>query len=183
MTVQTPFRGPSMPAIVPWSDDLGTRVFDDLDENDMAEAMIDRGAAVSSRGLWADWRATRGTRLLDVIAVSTVRRGCKPFAVFAVAHSGRAGVGDVALLTRHVPDWRMEIGRLAAGLRIAVPAFCADLGIHRLEARSWTGHPTGGRLLVACGFPVECRLHGFGPDGRETFDQHAWTTAGDQTCA
>lgn len=176
MSAFQPFTGSNSPALVPWSDDLGRIVFDDLDLHDFREAGVVRGEAVRSMTIWADWRSVRSLRIVDVIAVSRPVHGARPFAVFAIANTGIAGVAEASLLTRAVPTWGREIARLAVHLRRAMPAFCADLGIHRIEARSWAGHPTGGRLLEACGLRLEARLSGFGASGQETFDQHAWTS-------
>ena len=173
LSLPASLRGPWRPKPVAWEDGLGLQVFADLDPHDWAEAERMRGRPVSSAGLWADWRAAAGIRIVDVVFLASHRRGRAPFAVFALAHTGIAGAAEAALLTRVVGDWRREIAMMAAGLREAVPGFRARHGVRRIEARSWAGHPSGSRLLEACGLRHEVRLAGFGSTGGLQMDQHA----------
>lgn len=175
MATSNPFTGRRMPRLDAWSDTGAMAVFNDLDLQDFREAEVVRGTKVSSMALWSDWRSIRSARIFDVVAYSSPATGRHPFAILSVVNSGVAGVAEAALVTRDVSRWGGQVARLASGLRRVFPDECRRVGIHRVEARSWCGHPSGGRLLTACGLPFEARLTGFGADGTATFDQHAWT--------
>ncbi|MEO0859221.1 MAG: hypothetical protein AAFY65_01310 [Pseudomonadota bacterium] len=165
-----------MPRLVPWSDQAALEVFSDLDPHDWNEARIVTGAEPTSLSLWADWRAGRVHRYYDFVVLSAPSRGAQPFAVLGVSAGGATNVAQAALLTRVVKDWRRDIAKLAIGLRDAFELWAELDGLHRIEARSWAGHPTGGDLLKACGLSWEASLSGFGADGEERFEQHAWAS-------
>lgn len=166
--------------IAPYDDRLAMSVLSDLDGNDLVEAQLVRGEYSSHLALWFDWRAMQPACALSRI-LRDGWRGDQPFAVLALSNSGQAGVAQAALLAR--PHHRHRRALIAAARRIAdeMPAWCRARGIHRVEARSWDGHPTAARFLSACGFSREARMPGFGADGRAVFTQFAWTDASNLT--
>jgi len=143
-----------------------------LDLADQTEAELARGAAMTGLALFADWRAVRAAHIVSQVA----HANGQPFAIFALAHTGQAGVAQAALLARDHARWRMALARLVIMIRYGMPRFCQEHGIHRVEARSWAGHPTAHRLLAGIGFDHECDMPGFGAAGRATFAQYAWTS-------
>lgn len=146
-------------------------VFRLMDPNDHIEAELVRGRAANGIELWADWRAAEAFRVLSFMACE----GSTPFAVFALMNTGQAGVAGAALLARPHVRFRGAIARLAVMIRVQLPIEAAARGIHRIEARCWGDHPTAARLLTNLGFAHECDMPGFGPDGRATYRQFAWT--------
>lgn len=154
----------------PYEDQAAHAVLSRLDLNDQIEAELMRGAACTGLALFADWRAVQAARIVSHIALSNGQ----PFAVFALAHTGQAGVAQAALLARDHARWRIPLARLAVMIRGGMPPFAARHGIHRIEARSWAGHPTAPRLLTSLGFDHECDMPGFGLTGQAIFSQYAW---------
>jgi hypothetical protein len=61
-------------------------------------------------------------------------------------------------------------------MRARLPGYAAERGIHRIEARAWSGHPTASDLLTKLGFTFEAELRGFGASGQVCFRQFAWIT-------
>lgn len=174
----------------PYDDQDAFAVLSRLDLNDQAEAELMRGAAATGLQLFAEWRAVQSARIISHVASAHGQ----PFAVFALAHTGQAGVAQAALLARDHARWRLPLARLAVLIRGGMPEFATRHGIHRIEARSWAGHPTAHRLLVSLGFDHETDMPGFGLTGRVTFAQYAWlapavylpadpTLKGPQPCA
>ncbi|HMO07040.1 MAG TPA: hypothetical protein PKD10_05250 [Paracoccaceae bacterium] len=157
-------------ALRPWEDMAALAVFRDLDPHDFVEAGLVRGANAGGAALWADWRSIEGARCASFVAHAGP--AALPFAVLGALGTGQAGVACVALLARDHARWRGPLGRLCVQLRAALPFWCRERGILRLEARSWEAHPTAGRLLAGMGFRPEARLHGFA-GGRAVFVQHA----------
>lgn len=166
----------------PWEDMAAAAVFRALDPSDLLEAELVRGAAVGHLALWADWRSIEPLRLASFVALTA---GGNPFAVFGLVHTGQAGVASAALLARDHRVFRRPLAQLAVILRDAFPGHCRERGVHRVEARSWSAHPTAPRLLAALGFRAEARMPGFGPDGATEFTQWAWTarSQGSTPCA
>ena len=157
----------------PYNDHDAMAVFRQLDAMDMIECEIVRGSAATSLGLFADWRAMQPHRPLSYVAI----RGGVPFAVFALSNTGQAGVAQAALLSRDHARYRRALAELCAAIRAHMPKLATEAGIHRIEARSWANHPTGGQLLLALGFAHECAMPGFGLTGTAQFSQYAWTAA------
>ena len=154
----------------PFEDMAAFAVLSRLDHADQTEAELMRGAPMCGPALFADWRAVQGAHLISQVAISNG----SPFAVFALANTGQAGVAQAALLARDHARYRLPLARLCVAIRAGMPAFAARHGIHRIEARSWAGHPTAPRLLASIGFCHECYMPGFGLTGRVAFDQYAW---------
>jgi RimJ/RimL family protein N-acetyltransferase len=89
------------------------------------------------------------------------------------------------LACNHV-KYRRALISAAIRIKREMPAFCAEAGIHRVEARCWHGHPTAAKFLKAVGFDFETNMRGFGGQGTASFDQFAWTNPdlkGDHQCA
>lgn len=154
----------------PYEDLAALAVFQRLDPADHREAEVTRGAACTPLALWADWRAMQAACVISVVA----HDGTTPFAVVALSHTGQGGVGQAALLARDHNRFRRPLRELAARIRIYMPREAHHRGIHRIEARSWAGHPTAAHLLTLLGFAHECRMPGFGL-GQHDFHQFAWT--------
>ena len=141
--------------LIDWSDDLAFQVFRDLDLYDRIEAALWRGDDAHPLALWCDWRAWAGWRAVTRIAVW--RRGATllPIAVLGWQPTGAKGVVQAALLARDHKLHRRALIPLARRLRKHLPDVAAEAGLTRIECRSWTGHPTAGRLLTAIGFRLE----------------------------
>jgi len=154
----------------PFDDLAAMAVLSRLDPADQLEAELTRGASATSLALFAEWRAMEAYREASYVAVS---RG-RPFALFALGNTGQKGVAGAALLARDHIAFRRPLAELALTIRNHMPEFCADRGIHRIEARAWADHPTASRLLTALGFHPECDMPGFGLTGTVTFRQFAW---------
>lgn len=159
--------------LAPFEDLAAKVVFDRLDVNDHLECELVRGQPATPLALWADWRSVEPLRLASFV----VHAGGVPFAVFGLSHTGQAGVAAAALLARDHACWRLPLARLALTIRRHLPAFAAERGIHRIEARSWDAHPMAPRLLCGLGFRTECRMPGFGLTGAHVFRQWAWLAA------
>lgn len=141
-----------------------------LDASDLAEAEVVRGAGLHALDLSADWRDMEPHRLISLVAYD----GPIPFAVVALYRTGVPGVAGAALLARDHGQYRRALGNLALMARADLPGQAARFGLHRIEVRSWAGHPRAHRLLAAVGFHHEADCAGFGPSGREIFRQFAW---------
>ncbi len=157
----------------PYDDHGAMAVLSRLDPDDLIEAQLARGGAVTHLALFADWRALQGARLVSLVLRAT-RQGRAPFAVLALAHTGQAGVAQAALLARSHDKFRRELVCALRQIRSRLPGVCAEAGIHRIEARSWAGHPRAGAFLSACGFVHETDMPGFGAGGADVFRQFAW---------
>lgn len=157
----------------PFDDLAAMSVFHQLDVNDHIEAEIVRGASYTALGLFAEWRMAQAQAPLSLIACTGPAE--RPFAIFALANTGQAGVAEGALLAAHHDRHRLPLARLALAIRDRMPLFAAETGIHRIEARCWAGHPTASRILAAMNFTHEADLPGFGRAGSHTFRQFAWT--------
>jgi len=159
----------------PYDDLAAMAVLSRLDPHDFMEAELVRGALSGHLALFAEWRAMEAVRLVSYVAITSPRRGARPFAVFALANTGQAGVAQAALLARDHHAFRRPLAELALAIRQGMPDFAARHEIHRIEARAWADHPTASALLVSLGFSPECDMPGFGLTGRITFRQFAWT--------
>lgn len=157
----------------PFDDMLSLSVFRQLDPHDYIEAELVRGRVTNAVALWADWRGAEGYRIRSYVAM----QGQTPFAVFGLSHTGQAGVAAGALLARDHAHFRRSLGKIGLIIRNQMPGLLHQAGIHRVEARSWAGHPTAGGLLHAIGFRHECDMPGFGQTGKTTFRQWAYLTA------
>lgn len=159
----------------PFEDLAAWSVFQRLDPHDHIEAELVRGASATPLALFCDWRAAQSIHCVSLIAQTEARRGAVPFAVFALANTGQAGVAQGALLARSHEGFRRPLAALAVRIRQKMPSVCAELGIHRIEARCWLDHPTAADLLCGIGFRHECDMPGFGKTGQIIFRQFAWT--------
>jgi hypothetical protein len=154
----------------PYDDLSAMAVLQLLDVADLMEVQLVRGGVTGHLALFAEWRAVEPLRLASFVALTGAGT---PFAVFGLSHTGQAGVGAAAMLARDHATWRLPLARLAVTIRRALPAYCAERGIHRIEARSWAQHPSASGLLRAMGFGYECAMPGFGPTGQAAFHQYA----------
>lgn len=157
----------------PWEDLAALAVFHRLDVSDHIEAELARGVTYTAPGLFADWRMAQAQGFLSLVA-HTHPQG-RPFAVIALGQTGVSGVAQAALLAADHQRHQIDLARLAISIRQKMPAFAAETGLTRIEARCWAGHPTAARLLAAMGFAHEADLRGFGPGGTHAFRQFAWT--------
>lgn len=148
-------------------------VIRNLDPFDTMEAEATRGAAASHLAIFAEWCAIEGVRVGSWI-ISKASTG-EPFAVLALTNTGQGGVAGAALLSRDQRRYRRELVALARLIRVRMPTYCAELGIHRIEARAWAKHPRASKFLSLIGFTHETDMPGFGPNGHEIFRQFAWT--------
>lgn len=146
-------------------------VFRDLDPYDLLEAQAIRGAGTSYAQLFAEWHGVQPAALLSLV----LKQAGQPFAVLLLRHTGQAGVAEAALLARNHRRWRRGLALTAREIRAKMAEACAAEGVHRIEARSWAGHPRAGAFLRLCGFVHEAEMHGFGATGAEIFHQFAWT--------
>lgn len=154
----------------PFESLAASAVLQRLDVHDLIEAEVVRGTALLGLDLWADWRAMQGMCIAS--HVFTVEG--QAFAVGAIVATGQSGVAQAALLARDHRRFRRPLVELARRIRDELPGFCADRGIHRVEARCWAGHPSASRFLAGIGFAHETDLFGFGADGRAVLRQFAW---------
>lgn len=141
--------------LIGWSDDLAFEVFRDLDLNDRIEAALWRGDDAHPLALWSDWRAWAGWRAVTRIAVWREGATMRPVAVLGWQPTGAQGVVQAALLARDHKLHRRALASLARRLRAHLLDHAAEAGLTRIECRSWTGHPTAGRLLRSVGFRLE----------------------------
>lgn len=162
-----------MIAIRPYEDLAAMAVFRQLDIHDHMEAELVRGASATALALFADWRLAQGQGPLSVIAVTGP--GARPFAVVTLGNTGQAGVAQGAMLACDHARHARDLARLALAIRHQMPGWCAERGIHRIEARAWAGHPSASRLLSAIGFVHECDMPGFGLTGSAVFRQFAYS--------
>lgn len=158
----------------PFTDLAAMAVFRHLDPSDQLEAELVRGAPAQALGLFADWRAAAAGGVLNLVLETA---GATPFAVLALGHTGQAGVAQAALLARDHGRFRRPLAEAAVLIRARMPGWCAERGIHRIEARCWAGHPTAAGLLTGIGFAHEADMPGFGADGAVVFRQFAWVAA------
>ena len=161
----------------PFEDLAAMAVFSRLDVHDHIEAELVRGAPYTALGLFAEWRMAQAQGPVSLVA--TTGPAARPFAVFALANTGQAGVAEGALLAADHSRHRVALARLAIEIRRRMPAFAAETGINRIEARCWAGHPSAARLLSCMGFAHEADLPRFGRAGDQTFRQFAWTRPAD----
>lgn len=157
----------------PYSDHLAMHIFTTLDPNDHIEAEIVRGIATSHLAIFADWRSLEGARLLSVIITDDSAQKT-PIAILGLSNTGQAGVAQAALLSRNHERFKPQLREVAKQIRRELPEFAEEQGIHRVEARSWSEHPTANRFLRYCGFRLETKMPGFGATGAFTFNQFAW---------
>lgn len=155
----------------PWDDDAALEVFGLLDRADLAEIAAVHGARFWEQ-VWADWRGGNAFRFLNVLAHDGLGR---PFAAIGLSGTGCPGVAAAAMLTVDRGLCRRDLARAVLLIRRALPGYARDHHLRRIECRCWEGHPTARHLLVALGFDLEGRCHGFGPEGATTLLQYAWT--------
>jgi hypothetical protein len=148
-------------------------VFNRLDPHDQIEAELTRGHPIGSLGLFAEWRAMQPAAIVSVVAHAAGR----PFALFMLVNTGQAGVAAAALLAARHDLNRHALARLAVVLRQNMASFTAERGIHRIECRAWSDHPTASRLLGGLGFQLEAEMSGFGRSGQIHYRQFSWLSA------
>lgn len=165
-------------AVQDWSDHQAVQVFNDLDPNDLLEAEVAKGHFLHHMAAFAEWRAINPMRSLSVILATEGVATNTPFAVLGVNITGQFGVGEAALLARKHGKFQRELVLAAKEIRASLPAWAARAGFNRIEARSWSEHPTAGAFLQKCGFQFEMAMHGFGASGQQVFHQYAWHKAG-----
>ncbi len=154
----------------PYDDLSAMAVLSALDPADQHEVDLVRGRATGHLALFAEWRGVEVARVISHVALT---RGGTPFAVLGLMNTGQAGVAAAALLARDHCRHARVLAALAVDIRHILPEWCRDRGIFRVEARSWSHHPTAARLLRAIGFCEECEMPGFGPAGQICFTQFA----------
>ena len=163
--------------VLDYDDHRAMAVLSRLDPVDQQEANVGRGQSVSHLALFADWRAINAARLLSVVLChGNSPDMATPFAVLGLSNTGQAGVAQAAFLARDHERFKSPILSALRRIRRELPGFCAELGIHRIEARSWAEHPRAPFFLRGCGFRYETDLRGYGADGRDTFQLFAWTS-------
>lgn len=155
----------------PYEDYAAHAVLTRLDAYDAIEAEVVRGAPTTGLELFADWRAINAARLASWVLFTGAGT---PFSVVGLVHTGQAGVAAAAMLARDHARFRRPLAEAAALIRRRMPAYAAETGLRRIEARAWAGHPTACDLLFSIGFVPEAVMRGFGPDGRAEFVQYAW---------
>lgn len=157
----------------PYDDTLAMVVLSGLDPFDLIEAGLVRGAQPGHLALFADWRLAHQQAILSAVFCYDKALGGNPFAVLMLGNTGQAGVAQAALLSRDHGKHRRALVNAARFIRNEMKQFCCDNGIHRIEARSWSDHPTAANFLRACGFVKETTMQGFGVSGTIKFDQFA----------
>lgn len=163
-----------MITLVPFENLAAMSVLSRLDPYDLIEAQLVRGGRADHLDIFADWRAMQAHALLSLV-LKDDRKGGVAFAVLALGGTGQAGVAQAALLARDHARFRRGLAKAALLILAGLPGFCAERGIHRIEARCWSDHPTAARFLTYCGFARETDMPGFGLDGQARFSQFAWT--------
>ncbi|MBR9765471.1 MAG: hypothetical protein GYB53_18605 [Rhodobacteraceae bacterium] len=158
----------------PFREDDAMQVFRHLEPMDHIEAELVRGASASHLRLFADWCAVQGAQVVSLVLCTRPGPAGVPFAVLGLGHTGQAGIAQAALVARDHQRFRHSLGQAAVLIRRRMPAFCAEAGIRRIEARCWEGHPSAARFLTLCGFHRECLMPGFGGYGHVAFEQFAW---------
>ncbi|MDF2235382.1 hypothetical protein P2H44_22735 [Albimonas sp. CAU 1670] len=152
------------------------RVLQELDPQDRREAGCALNGDASPDFLLREFLRRQGEGGHVFVAWShRPEGGADPFAILGVAAIIASGVGSAALLARRHDRWRPQLRALAFALRVDLPPWARLQGFHRLEARSWSDHPTAGTLLGAIGFRHELRLVGFAAGGAD-FDLYALST-------
>lgn len=151
-----------------WDEDEAHAVMSDLDINDAIECELQGCNRPMLMVIHFHHVIARGG------SVWIARAAGEPFAVLALAPVTH-GVAVAGLLARDHRRWRGPLLRVAARIRQNLREVAASGrgAYRRIEARSWSDHPTGNRLLEACGFQFEAELRGCAP-GAVTFRQYAW---------
>lgn len=161
-----------------YTDEAAFEVFRVLDARDRSEAQVARGRPLSLLALFADWRAAQADAMLSLVFRDGATGRGHPFAVLGLIPAGQAGVAQAGFLAANHAIYRRQIAEAAARIRDGLTPFAARAGLHRIEARSWAGHPSAARFLASVGFHHECDMPGFGSDGTATFRQFAWVAPG-----
>jgi len=161
-----------------WTDLPAFEVFKHLDPNDHHEAEVARGLRQTHLSLFADWRAAMGRAVLARVISETRAGGDHPIGVLGLFATGLAGVAEAAFLARDHALYRPQITATALMIRHQLDQVAAPIGLHRIEARCWAGHPTASAFLTAIGFQHETDQRGFGVSGAETFRVFAWVAPG-----
>ena len=165
----------------PWNDADAAKVFTALDPMDQLECENALATSVDGWRLLADWGGNPALRASGRVAYQVHALGRRPFAVCGFAPAGWGNVATVALLARSHTKFATALARLGVQIRNQLPLLAYESGFRRLEARTWSGHPTGAQFLELIGFHHEADMEGFGPIGSETFRQYAMILRGDLT--
>lgn len=161
-----------MISVRPYEDLAAYAVLSRLDPVDLLEAQVTRGRPTTTLEMFSDWRAANGFRLASWIVFTGAGEPC---ALVGLSHTGQAGVAGAAMLARDHARFRRPLAQAASMMRSRMPAYAAETGVRRIEARAWASHPSGCDMLARIGFRVEAVMPGFGPQGIDRFVQYAWT--------
>jgi len=158
-------------ALEQFNPDAALQVLQRLDEHDQLEAELTRGDRADPFDMLASWMGL-GAQGAAVFVGRAELAG--PFAVLAIVPSATPGLGHAAMLACDHRFWRRSLVPLVRQIRDGFLAQARAMGLHRIEARSWAGHPTAPSLLRAIGFELEAEMIGFGQSGEINFNQWAW---------
>ncbi len=159
--------------LAPFNPPDALRVFEMLDENDQLEAEVMRGDKALPYDMLADWMALEKQGAACFVA-QVAPPYAEPIAVMAIVRGGTPGLGHAAMLARDHRIWRRALVPAARAIRDGFPAQARAMGLHRIEARSWAGHPTAPSLLRAIGFELDAEMIGFGHSGEVNLNQWVW---------
>lgn len=156
-----------------YSDKPALEVLENLDLNDATEVVLMRGPDdAGALAMLSDWRMVNKMGAVSFIAF--VEGADVPFAVMSIAPDGMPGCGRAALLAKDHRLWRRELVVLAGMICKQLPVIAASMGLHRIEARTWSNHPTASALLSAVGFSLDADMPGFGVSGELSLRQFSW---------
>ncbi len=159
--------------IEPFNPALARCVLSDLDENDRLEAQLMRGDMAGGYDLLTDWMMIQRQGAACFIGYCDDPEP-SPIAVLAIVPDTVPGLGHVAMLARDHRRWKRQLVSLVRQIRRRLPVQAQHMGLHRLEARSWVGHPTAPTLLRAIGFTPDATMTGFGFSGEIRLRQWSW---------
>jgi len=159
-------------ALEPFTPEAALHVLQRLDEHDQLEAELARGDPAEPFDMLASWMGLEAQGAAVFVGREVANDA--PFAVLAIVPGATPGLGHAAMLACDHAFWRRALVPLVRQIRDGFPDFAAHMGLHRIEARSWAGHPTAPSLLRAIGFELEAAMIGFGQSGEINFNQWAW---------
>ncbi len=154
----------------PFTPEAALQVLTKLDEMDQFEAQLMRGDEADSYELLAGWMALRQQGAACFVGVVDGQ----PIAVMAIVPGVTPGLGHAAMLACDHKQWKRGLVALVRLIRDGFPAQARVMGLHRIEARSWAGHPTAPSLLRAIGFELEAHMVGLGQSGEVNLKQWVW---------
>lgn len=160
-------------SLEPFNPEDALRVLSALDENDQLEAEVMRGDKARPYDMLADWMALEKQGAACFVA-QVAPPYVEPIAVMAIVRGGTPGLGHAAMLARDHRFWKRALVPTARAIRDGLPTQARAMGLHRIEVRSWAGHPTAPSLLRAIGFELEAEMIGFGHSGEINLNQWVW---------